>query len=195
MALAVTEENNLNSRSKIHSMKLALLIGCASIIMMFAGLTSAYIVRRAGGNWLEFRLPNIFFINTVVMLLSSIAIHSAYIFFKRGNETLYKGLLGVSFILGLAFVVLQYKGWLDLTEIGVELTGNPAGSFIYVISGIHAAHVLGGLAAILIAMIQAFALKYKVTKRRKLRFELTLIYWHFVDFLWIYLLVFFLSQQ
>lgn len=191
--LAVTE--NSTNRSKIDSKKLALLIGCASIVMMFAGLTSAYIVRRAGGNWLEFRLPNIFFLNTIVMLLSSVAIHSAYIAFKKGNEFLYKGLLIVSFILGLAFVVLQYKGWLDLTAIGVELTGNPAGSFIYVISGVHAAHVLGGLAAILVAMIQAFSLKYKVTKKRKLRFELTLIYWHFVDFLWIYLLIFFLSQQ
>lgn len=193
MALAVTE--NTTNRSKIDSKKLALLIGCASIVMMFAGLTSAYIVRRAGGNWLEFKLPNIFFINTIVMLLSSVAIHSAYIFFKKGNEVLYKGLLVLSFILGLAFVVLQYQGWLDLTAIGVELTGNPAGSFIYVISGVHAAHVLGGLAAILVAMIQAFSLKYKVTKKRKLRFELTLIYWHFVDFLWVYLLVFFLSQQ
>lgn len=193
MALTVTE--NTTNRSKIDSKKLALLIGCASIVMMFAGLTSAYIVRRAGGNWLEFRLPNIFFINTIVMLLSSVAIHSAYIAFKKGNEVLYKGLLVLSFILGLAFVVLQYQGWLDLTAIGVELTGNPAGSFIYVISGIHAAHVLGGLAAILVAMIQAFSLKYKVTKKRKLRFELTLIYWHFVDFLWIYLLIFFLSQQ
>jgi len=193
MALAVTE--NSTNRSKIDSKKLALLIGCASIVMMFAGLTSAYIVRRAGGNWLEFRLPNIFFINTVVMLLSSLAIHSAYLAFKKGNEFLYKGLLVVSFILGFAFVVLQYKGWLDLTAIGVELTGNPAGSFIYVISGVHAAHVLGGLAVILVAMIQAFSLKYKVTKKRKLRFELTLIYWHFVDFLWIYLLIFFLSQQ
>ncbi len=191
--LAVTE--NSTNRSKIDSKKLALLIGCASIVMMFAGLTSAYIVRRAGGNWLEFRLPNIFFINTIVMLLSSVAIHSAYIAFKKGNEFLYKALLIVSFILGLAFVVLQYQGWLDLTAIGVELTGNPAGSFIYVISGIHAAHVLGGLAVIMVAMIQAFSLKYKVTKKRKLRFELTLIYWHFVDFLWVYLLIFFLSQQ
>ena len=191
--LAVTK--NSTNRSKVDSKKLALLIGCASIVMMFAGLTSAYMVRRAGGNWLEFRLPNIFFINTIVMLLSSVAIHSAYLAFKKGNEVLYKGLLVASFILGVAFVVLQYKGWLDLTAIGVELTGNPAGSFIYVISGIHAAHVLGGLAAILVAMIQAFSLKYKVTKRRKLRFELTLIYWHFVDFLWVYLLLFFLSQQ
>lgn len=193
MSLAVTK--NRRNRSKIDSKKLTLIIGCASIVMMFAGLTSAYIVRRAGGNWLEFRLPNIFFINTAVILLSSVALHSSYFFFKKGKEGLYKGLLGIAFMLGLLFVVLQYQGWLDLTSIGVELTGNPSGSFLYVISGIHAAHVLGGLAAILVAIIQAFSLKFKVTKKRKLRFELTLIYWHFVDFLWVYLLIFFLSQQ
>ena len=193
MALAVTE--NTRNRSKVDSLKLVLIIGCASIMMMFAGLTSAYIVRRAGGNWLEFKLPNIFFINTIVILMSSVVLHGAYLFFKRGNEALYKGLLVLAFFLGLTFVILQYQGWLDLTAIGVELTGNPVGSFVYVISGIHAAHVLGGLAAILVAMIQAFSLKYKVTKKRKLRFELTLIYWHFVDFLWVYLLLFFLSQQ
>lgn len=191
--LAVAE--NTRNRSKIDSKKLALLIGCASIVMMFAGLTSAYIVRRAGGNWLEFRLPNIFFINTIVMLLSSVALHSSYIFFKKGNEFLYKSLLVVAFILGLLFVILQYQGWLDLTSIGIELTGNPSGSFVYVISGVHAAHVLAGIAAILVALIQGFSLKYKVTKKRKLRFELTLIYWHFVDFLWVYLLIFFISQQ
>jgi cytochrome c oxidase subunit 3 len=194
MALAYSE-NNTRNRSKVDSKKLVLIIGCASIIMMFMGLTSAYMVRRAGGNWLEFRLPNIFFLNTAILILSSVALHSSYIFFKKGQEQLYKGLLLLAFVLGLVFIVLQYKGWLDLTAIGVELTGNPAGSFIYVISGIHAAHILGGLAAILVAIIQGFSLKYKVTKKRKLRFELTLIYWHFVDFLWIYLLIFFLSQQ
>lgn len=193
MALAYTQ--NSTNRSKIDSKKLALIIGCGSIVMMFMGLTSAYIVRRAGGNWLEFRLPDIFFINTVVMLLSSIALHGSYLAFKKGSELYYKGLLLLAFLLGMTFVVLQYKGWLDLTSIGVELTGNPSGSFIYVISGIHAGHVLGGLAAILVAIIQGFSLKYRVTKRRKLRFELTLIYWHFVDFLWVYLLLFFLSQQ
>ena len=193
MELSYSE--NRTNRSKVDSKKLALIIGCASIVMMFMGLTSAYMVRRAGGNWLEFRLPNIFFINTAVILMSSIALHSAYLFFKRGNETLYKTLLVAAFFLGMLFVVLQYQGWLDLTAIGVELTGNPSGSFIYVISGIHAAHVLGGIAAILIAIVQGFSLPFKVTRKRKLRFELTLIYWHFVDFLWIYLLMFFISQQ
>ena len=163
--------------------------------MMFAAFTSAYIVRQAAGNWLEFRLPDIFYINTLVILLSSAAVHGSYLAFKRGKSQAYRVLLVITLILGLAFLVLQYQGWLALTAIGVELTTNPSGSFVYVISGVHAAHILGGIAALLVAIIHAFALPHKVTPARKLRFEMTLIYWHFVDFLWVYLLVFFTLQQ
>lgn len=183
------------SKNKIHPKKLALWFGCASITMMFTAFTSAYIVRQAAGNWLEFRLPDIFFFNTLVILLSSVTLHSSYLAFKKGKEKRYKSLLIISLILGLAFLVFQYQGWLALQAIGVELNTNPSGSFVYVISGVHAAHIIGGIAAILVAIIQAFWLKYKVTPVRKLRFELTLTYWHFVDFLWIYLLIFFVLQS
>lgn len=178
-------------RSKIHPKKFALWVACASIMMMFAAFTSAYVVRQAAGNWLEFSLPDIFFFNTVVILLSSVTLHSSYLAFKRGNPKMYRGLLVVTLILGLAFLVLQYQGWQELAAIGVELTTNPSGSFVYVISGVHAAHILGGIAALVIASIHAFALPYKVTSGRKLRFSMTLTYWHFVDLLWVYLLLFF----
>ncbi|MBV6655848.1 MAG: cytochrome c oxidase subunit 3 [Mameliella sp.] len=183
------------TRSKIHPKKFALGVACASILMMFAAFTSAYIVRQAAGNWLEFRLPDIFYINTLVMLLSSVAIHGSYLAFKRGKTQAYRVLLVITLILGLAFLALQYQGWLALTSIGVELTTNPSGSFVYMISGVHAAHILGGIAALIVALIHAYALPHKVTAARKLRFEMTLIYWHFVDFLWVYLLVFFTLQQ
>ena len=193
--MVAVSENTQRGRSKIHSLKFALIVACASITMMFAAFTSAYIVRRAAGNWLEFRLPTIFFINTAVILLSSVTLQASYHFFKSGKEYLYKGLLIASFLLGILFIVFQYQGWLDMTAIGVELTGNPSGSFVYVISAVHAAHILGGLAALTVALVQAFSLKYRVTPKRKLRFELTLIYWHFVDFLWLYLLIFFVIQS
>lgn len=181
-------------RSKIHPKKFALWVACASMLMLFAAFTSAYIVRQAAGNWLEFRLPDIFYINTIVILLSSAALHGSYLAFKRGKTQAYRVLLGITLILGLAFLVLQYQGWQALNDIGVGLTTNPSGSFVYVISGVHAAHILGGIAALVVAIIHANALPHKVTKARKLRFELTSIYWHFVDFLWVYLLVFFTLQ-
>jgi cytochrome c oxidase subunit 3 len=186
---------NQYRRNKIHPKKFALWVACASILMLFAAWTSAYIVRKASGNWLEFRLPDIFLVNTAVILLSSVTLQASYTAFKRGKEQLYRSLLVITAVLGLAFLVLQYQGWLALASIGVELTTNPSGSFVYVISGAHAAHILGGVAVLIIAMIHAFALPYKVTPARKLRFELTLTYWHFVDFLWVYLLLFFLMQS
>lgn len=191
MDLTINQEK---SRSKIPSIKFALYVGCASITMMFAAFTSAYVVRQAAGNWLEFQLPNIFWVNTVVLLLSSLFLHLSYRNFLAKNTTLYRLLLVFSAILGIAFLILQYQGWLAMEAIGVELKGNPSGSFVYVISGVHAAHILGGLAAISVALIHAFALTHKVTEARKLRFELTLTYWHFVDFLWIYLILFFTLQ-
>lgn len=185
---ALRQEYN---QSKIHPHKMALWVAIGSIIMMFAAFTSAYMVRRASGNWLEFKLPDIFMVNTVVILLSSVSIHLSFAGFKKGNERRYKSMLITTFFLGLLFVVLQYKGWEALTSMGATFTVNPSSSFIYVISGLHAAHVLGGIAALTTAIIHAYYLPYKPTLRRKQRFELVLQYWHFVDILWIYLVIFF----
>lgn len=180
------------SQSRIHPHKLALWVGIGSIIMMFAGFTSAYVVRRAAGNWLEFTLPDIFFVNTAVILASSVALQFAYLGFLQRKERQYKGLLILTFFLGITFVVLQYKGWEVLNAIGATFTVNPSSSFIYVISGLHAAHVLGGIVALTVALTHAFVLPFKPTLRRKNRFELVLQYWHFVDILWIYLVIFFM---
>lgn len=183
------------NQSKIHPQKLALWIAIGSIIMMFAAFTSAYVVRRAAGNWLEFILPDIFMVNTAVILLSSVTIHLAYRGFKQGKEKQYKGMLIATFVLGLLFVILQYQGWQAMTEIGATFTVNPSSSFIFVISGLHAAHVLGGMAALTVALAHAYVLPYKPTLRRRQRFELVVHYWHFVDVLWVYLMLFFMIQS
>lgn len=184
-----------NNRSKIHPKKFALFVACASMMMMFAGLTSAYIIRQAAGNWLEFALPNMFYYNTVVLLASSLILQASYSAFKKENAALYRGLLVLGFLAGLTFIVLQYQAWLAMDLNGVRFDGNPSGSFVYVLSGIHVAHVLGGISAIIVALAHAFILPVKATPKRKLRFEMTLIFWHFVDALWIYLLLFFILQQ
>jgi len=189
---AVVSEYNQN---KIHQHKLALWVGIATIIMMFGAFTSAYIVRRAAGNWYEFKLPDIFFLNTLVILASSITLHWSYRSFVKGLESRYKVLLLTTFVLGLAFVVLQYQGWKAMNAMGATFTVNPSSSFVFVISGLHAAHVLGGVAALIVAMVHAFYLPFKPTARRKLRFDLVVQYWHFVDILWVYLVVFFMIQS
>lgn len=183
------------NRFGIHPQKFGLWVALGSIAMMFASLTSAYVVRRGAGNWLEYQIPNIFFASTIVLLISSLTLSRSYNQFKKGNEKDYKLYLGITLILGLLFVVLQYKGWLTLTGYGIEIKGNPSGSFFYVLSGLHVAHVLGGIAALITALIHAFVQPYKVTEQRRHRFELVCQYWHFVDILWIYLLSFMIIQQ
>lgn len=178
------------SRNKIHPYKFALWVGCSTLLMMFASLTSAYIVRQAGGNWLEFQLPGVFMFSTVTIVLSSLTLHASYLFFKRGQELLYKGFLISTLLLGLLFFIFQYLGWQQMNDMGIPFTLHPAGDFVYVISWIHAAHVIGGVAILAVALIHAFGLRFRVTDKRKLRFQLSLTYWHFVDLLWVYLFVF-----
>jgi cytochrome c oxidase subunit 3 len=182
------------SRRGIYAPLFALWAAMGSMVMMFGSLTSAYIVRQSAGNWLEFRIPDIFYYSTVVILLSSVALHGSYWAYRNGRETVYKLLLPVALLLGIAFIIMQYQGWNALYSIGVALDGNPGGSFFYVISGIHAAHVVGGLFAIAVAVMHAFTLTYKQTEKRRRRFQLVLHYWHFVDLLWLYLFLFLLIQ-
>ncbi|MDQ3016624.1 MAG: cytochrome c oxidase subunit 3 [Bacteroidota bacterium] len=172
----------------------ALWLGMGGIVMMFGSLTSAYIVRHAAGNWLEFQIPDIFFFSTIVILLSSATLHASYWGFRNGNRILYRIGLPITLILGLIFIILQYYGWNDLYNIGVALDGNPSGSFFYVISGVHAAHVLGGIFALVVANMNAYSLSFRPTEKRRRRFQLVLHYWHFVDFLWLYLFLFLLIQ-
>ncbi|MDF1695051.1 MAG: cytochrome c oxidase subunit 3 [Saprospiraceae bacterium] len=187
----VTMENE--KRKGINPQKFALWLSMGSIIMMFTGWTSAYIVKHAAGNWLEFGLPNMFYISTGVIVLSSIALHTSYISYKKQWEKMYKGMLVLTFVLGIVFIVTQTQGWYELFAMGVDFKANVAGSFTYLITWAHAVHVLGGIATLIVAMIHAFSLKFRYREERKNRFELVLQYWHFVGVLWIYLLFFILN--
>jgi len=184
--------NPLKFRNRIHPQVFGLYIAFGSIMMMFGALTSAYIVKHAQGDWLEYPMPVQFYWSTAVLLVSSVTLHISYNGFLKRKEMVYKMMLLVSFVLGMSFVVLQYKGWLSLFSIGVDLKANVSGSFLYLITGLHALHILGGIAAITVAILHAYTLPFVVTQKRKTRFTLVLHYWHFVDFLWIYLLGFLL---
>lgn len=183
--------DHMNTR-RIHPQKFALWVSFASIIMMFAALTSAYIVKQAAGNWLEFALPRSFIISTISIILSSLFLHWSYRSFKSANKNSYIIGLVLAVVLGFCFVAFQYLGWTELFSYGVDLKGNVSGSFFYLITGLHALHVLGGIGALLISLINASVLKFEPNSGRILRYEMVLHYWHFVDILWIYLLVFIL---
>lgn len=185
-------QNKSYRRNRIHPHKFALWLAMGSMLMMFGAFTSAYIVKQAAGNWLEFNLPDIFFINTGIILLSSILLEISYRSYINGNQTWYRGALLVTFLMGITFVVLQVIGWSTLFNYGIDLKGNPSGSFLYLITGVHAAHVIGGIAALFVALFHSVNLPFRVTEKRKDRFQLVIHYWHFVDLLWVYLFIFLL---
>ena len=121
----------IKPRRGVYAPLFALWVAMASIVMMFGALTSAYIVRQAAGNWLEFQIPDIFYYSTIAILLSSVTLHTSYWAFRNNRESLYKLLLPVSLLLGIVFIIMQYQGWIALFNIGVMLDGNPSGSFFY----------------------------------------------------------------
>ena len=179
-------------RNRIHPHKFTLWVAMGSIIMMFAGLTSAYVVKRNQSNWLEFDLPSVFWISTVVILISSLTVHLSLKAFKAREMSRYRILISVTAVLGVLFSALQFMGFDALHKNGVQLFGvgsNPAASFLGIITGLHVVHVLGGVIAILVVFIRAFSMKNKVYT--SIPIEIVATYWHFVDILWIYLFVFF----
>ena len=159
-----------------------------SIVMLFAAFTSAYLVRRAEGNWTEFELPNLFWISTVVLVLSSASMHFAYLAAKKDQIMVLKTSISITFVLGLLFLILQYYGWVQLVERNVYFVGNPSGSFVYVFTGLHGLHLVSGLVVLLFALVAAFRLKINANALTQIKICTT--YWHFLDALWVYLLLF-----
>jgi len=176
--------------------KFALWLFIVSIVMIFAAMTSAYIVRRAEGNWLEVEIPLIMYISTGVILLSSITMHWAYLSAKRDNLQPLKTALLLTTLLGIIFIVTQFKSWETLKEAGVFFGGelsNPGGSFVYVLTGLHGFHLISGVVFLLVVLISAFG--YKVHSKNLNLIEMSATYWHFLDALWIYLFVFLLLNH
>ncbi|MCW3107644.1 MAG: heme-copper oxidase subunit [Segetibacter sp.] len=180
-------------RKRIHPHKFSLWVGMSSILMMFAGFTSAYIVKRNdGNNWLEFTLPPVFWYSTGVILLSSLTIYLATKAFKDRNMGRYRTLITITAVLGVLFTVLQWSGFEYLQRHGVKLIGsnsNPSASFLGVITGVHMLHVLGGVVVLIVMFMRAFNSRTK--NYSSVPIEVAGTYWHFVDAIWIYLFVFF----
>jgi len=181
----------MNNTLKSNTSKQLLWIAMAGISMFFAGLTSAVIVRSAEHGWDTIVMPEWFWYSTVAIVLSSIILIIAKKQVRKGiSPTPY---LVSALILGLLFSYFQVMGWNQLTAEGKYFVGpgsNPASSFLYVITFAHLMHVLGGIISLLVTTIKSVQVKY--TKENYLGIELTSIYWHFLDVLWVYLFIFLL---
>jgi len=173
----------------INPKKFVLWLLIVASVMLFAGFTSAYIVRRGEGNWEVFDLPSLFLVNTIIAVVSSLFMQLAYMAAKKNNSTTLKIFLTTTTLLGLAFCLGQFYAYKELVANNVFFAfSNPSNSFVYVISGLHLAHVVGGLVFLMILFVQA--LMNKLGKNALLYLNMCTTYWHFIGALWIYLYLF-----
>ena len=179
--------------NKIRAKKMMLLFSLLSITMTFAGLTSAYIVSKGRPDWLvDFELPELFYYSTIVIVLSSITIQIAkYNLNKNKTKSHVLIWLVTTLLLGFMFCVFQFYAFKSLIDMGYYFAGAQSTittSFIYVLTFLHAVHLIAGLVVLIVLLFNTFNNKYQLNK---LGFHLGVTFWHFLDILWIYLFLFF----
>ncbi|OBX23820.1 MULTISPECIES: cytochrome c oxidase subunit 3 [Bizionia] len=172
--------------------KMMLWFGILSLIMSFAGWTSAFVVSSTRPDWAaDFQLPQAFLISTIVIVISSITIWMAKRSMSQNNRQMTTAWLLSTFALGIVFIYNQFVGFQQIIELGYNFTGptsNITMSYIYLIAVVHILHVAVGLICLLVVIYNHFKQKY--TSSQMLGIELVATYWHFVDLLWVYLFLF-----
>jgi len=162
----------------------------AASTMVFAAFTSAFVVRRGLSNdWATMPKPPILLVNTAVLLISSLVLDQSRRALKRGDRGQFNFWWTGATALGVLFLVGQGVAWLQLKAAGIYVSTNPSSSFFYVLTASHAFHLLGGVAALLYVDVQAWRLRLGPAKRTAI--DVTAIFWHFLDGLWLYLMVLF----
>ena len=185
--------NASENTGRVNPKKFSLWLLLLGILMLFSGLTSAYIVRKGDGNWFDFEIPPIFLYSTIIVLLSSATMIWAYRAAKKDNITGIKLGLSATIILGIAFMISQYMGWVTLSDQGLHFVNPKYGdkisaSFLIAIAAIHLIHILAGIIYLIVMLINAF--RFKIHKKNTLQISMCNTYWHFVGFLWVYLYMF-----
>lgn len=188
-----TLELNKEREKKDKAFKTMVLLGMGSIVMVFAALTSAYVVSKSRPDWLkDFVLPSAFLYSTIVMLLSSVTFHLAKTAIKKNNRKATTINLAITLLLGIVFVILQFEGFAQVIENGYYFTGSESTittSFLYTVVLVHLVHLFGGIISMLVIIYNHYKQRYSATQ--SLGIELGAMFWHFLDFLWLYLFLFF----
>ena len=180
----------IDARKK--SAKPMLWVSIISMVMFFAGLTSAYVISMRREDWVSFDLPTSFYTSTVLIILSSITLIIAQRLLRKNNTKLSIVFLSMTLVLGILFVWYQWIGFNELKAVGLYFTGKGSTvstSFIIGITLMHVLHLAAGIITLLVVFINHLRNKY--SSENMLGFELGSIFWHFVDILWIYLFFFF----
>lgn len=189
-SVSIEEQGQIRSKTA----KPLLWVALAGMTMIFASLTSAYIVRQADADWLAFELPSVYYISTAMILLSSITLFFADYAAKKDNQVGVKIGLLATFVLSLAFVASQFEAWGQMMDQGLHFSGSGiSSSFLYVLTLVHLLHVFGGNITLLVSTINGYRGKY--TSKDKLGIELASWYWHYLTGIWLFLLIFLLYIQ
>ena len=184
---------NMKEEKLAKAKKMMLLFGLLSITMTFAGLTSAYIVSKGRPDWtMDFNLPAEFFFSTFIIVLSSLTLFIAKnkLVNRKSNNSIFSWVL-ITFILGIVFIIFQFIGFNNIIDQGYYFAGAQSAiktSFIYVLSFLHIVHLVAGLIVLIVIMVNTKKEKYV---NDNLGFNLGSNFWHFLDFLWVYLFCFF----
>jgi cytochrome c oxidase subunit III len=180
----------------MHPRKFAMWLFIVSVGMLFAAWTSAYIVKRGEPGWSSFELPVQFWINSIIILLSSVTMVWAQRTLKNDKIEMAKVAISITAVLGVAFLVGQVFAWQKMIEMNYYFAGmgsNTSSSFIYVLTGVHGVHIVGGVIYLLLLMIAVF--RGKVHSKSMTMVEMCATYWHFLDVLWLYLFVFLILNR
>ena len=172
---------------RIETAKLGLWVAMGSITMLFAAFTSAYIVRSAGGDWVPLEVPGVLWLNTAILLLSSVTMEISRRSFHRWQPITFRKWLLVTAVLGSMFLAGQLFAWRELSRQGIYLVSHPHSSFFYVLTAVHGVHLLAGVLALFYVL--SLAIKYRLTPGESSSPSIAATYWHFVDGLWLYLMV------
>ncbi|MCU0444000.1 MAG: cytochrome c oxidase subunit 3 [Microscillaceae bacterium] len=178
-------------------------VAIVGMALVFLALGSVYSMRFGNAHWgATFKLPRVFWLSTLVMLVSSFTLHWANRAWQKEQFKQFRILLIATWCLGMGFIGLQFWGWRELVAMKIFLQNNLAGAFLYIISGLHALHIFGGLVFLLITIVKTMrhtsyvdAFVYSVNPPNQIRLQLVTRYWHFVDILWVLLFVFFLYHH
>jgi cytochrome c oxidase subunit 3 len=190
MEMTMIEEEDKTRKDR--SAKLILLFAMVSMTMMFAGLTSAFVVSKSRADWLkDFQLPIAFYWSTLVIIGCSVTFHLAKLAIKKNERNKTTAFLVSTLFLGILFVILQFAGFGEIVANGYFFTGQASSittTFLYIVTLMHLLHLAGGVISLLIIIYNHFKQKYNSIQT--LGIELGAMYWHFLDILWVYLFLF-----
>jgi len=184
----------------VHPLYITITLVLASVTSLFIGFSAAYLYNRIQEGAPAIKLPLLFYVNTLILVASSLALGHAKKAYKLDNTERYQLMLGITLVLSFLFIIAQLLAWRQLQQANVFINGGNMGSYLYVISGLHFTHVIAGIPFLAFFFYTAIkkmkepvsVLVYFSDPDKKRKLDILTIYWHFLDFLWVYLVLFFL---